>query len=168
MRCKKLAICLFFVVLIVISGCGKNEVTKPKLDFDYTFQAKITSEDKTYEIDGKNIANQWEFVYHSPAEIDGLTVNFTEKTATISFQELENSWDRNDISQSNLCNIIASCLDFLRNSEKISYSKKDGIIVGKGVFQGGDFVVKYDKNNFPEEISIGDNFKISILDFKKQ
>lgn len=168
MKLKKLFLYPILICTFIFSACNKSEITKPDLNYDFSFQAKITYETNNYEILGQSISNQWEFTYLSPAELEGMNVIFTNDNAIITFQGLENEYLRENLSDGNICKILSSCFDFLKNNDDLNYTKEDGIIIGKGTFQGGDLIVSYDENNLPAKIQIGENFKISISNFKKQ
>lgn len=167
MNLKKCVLIVLFCFVFVLVGCKNNEVSKPDLNFDYSFNAKISTDETTYKIEGKVVSNQWEFVIHSPAEIDGMVVKLNNDNATIYFQDLESVYQREDMPTGNVCNTLASCMDYLKNSKKINFTNTGKSVTGKGIFRGSDIIVEYDKNNFPSHIQIGESIIIDISDFIK-
>lgn len=167
MKFKKLVIVVIICVFTLFTACKSSEIAKPDLAYDCSFVASITDDNTTYKIKCTKTSAQWKFDYFSPAELDGMSVIFENYNAHIKFQELEKDCARDELSSGNICNIIASCFDFISTSKKLNYTKNGDKITANGVFQGGDIQVIFSDENFPEEINIGTSFCITTSEFEK-
>lgn len=167
MSYKGLVLLFLLVTSLFLSGCENTDAKRPDLNSDYTFEALINSNNKTFSVNCIKESEQWTFTYTSPAELKDMVVVINNQDYKISYNGLIQEGNREDMPYSNICNIVARTIDCIKSGKSIKFTKKDDIITGKGVFDGGDLKVTYTKNKLPDEIVIGKEIKIKFIDFKK-
>lgn len=148
-------------------ACENKEAKRPELNFDYTCNAEITVDDELYKTKIEKDQNGWKFIYSYPAELDGMVVEISGESYTVSYSGLEMERSRDDIPDSNVCDFLAKSLDYITFGSGIEFTESDGITKGRGVLDGGDFSVTYDKKNSPSKLEIGESITVTIKSFKK-
>lgn len=167
MKIKGLVLLIAYITALIFTGCNSQSVSRPDLKFDYEFEADISYCDETFSVICYKKAEKWNFTFTSPDEIKDMTVEFLNESYKINYEGLCQEGMRSDIPEGNICDFLAGTLEYISGGKDIKFTKKDDIITGKGVFEGGDLMVIYDKNRFPEEISLGKEIKIHFDSFKK-
>ena len=167
MKIKSLVLLIILTALCLFVGCGNNVAKRPDLSFDYEFEAVVNFSDEAFTIKCDKTSERWEFVYVLPAEIKDMCVVLENGQYKISYNGLIQEGDRDAIPKGNVCDFVARSLEYIARGKGMEFSCENDIISGKGVFDGGDLTVSYNKNRLPEEIIIGKDIEIKFTSFKK-
>lgn len=167
MNIRGLVLLFFLMTSIFLSGCSNDVAKRPDLKSDYEFEAVINYGDKAFNIYCVKESEQWKFTYKSPAQLIDMEVILENENYKISYNGLIQEGLRSEMPDSNICDFVARSLEYITRGKGIEFHKKDDIIIGNGVFDGGDLKVTYDKNRLPKEIIIGKDIEIKFNSFKK-
>lgn len=167
MKFKKSFAGIILSAAILLCSCGKSESKRPELDFDYSCNAEISVDEQLYKTEITKSASQWTFTYTYPAELEGMVVAMDDESCTIDYNGLEMVSDRDCVPDSCVCDFVAKSLEYIAHGSGIDFTEKDEIITGKGILDGGDLTVTYNKNKLPEKVKIGNNICIKIDNMQK-
>ncbi len=136
------------VSAIALSGCnGKIPFTEKKLDFNksYTVCAEINCDRLKAKADvTRAAANDWQFVFTEPKELQGVTLCYGTSGLSASLGDLSFSADEN-AEYAMLPEIIAASIDTLSALPTESLVEEDGTVVADSTFDGEKVTVSVDE-----------------------
>ncbi|MBE6836514.1 MAG: hypothetical protein E7509_00745 [Ruminococcus sp.] len=167
MNIRGLVLLLILTAFIFLTGCSDTTAKRPDLNSDYQFEATVNFSNEAFTISGKKTSERWVFTYIQPAEIKDMSVVLENDKYKISYNGLIQEGERSSMPDSNVCDFVARSLEYIARGKDMEFSSDGDIVSGKGVFDGGDLKVTYNKNRLPEEITIGKDIEIIFKSFKK-
>lgn len=167
MKYRKIIFALALTLILLFTACKEKETDRADFGNEYTFVCEVTSSDATFNIKAEKKSDCWEFVYQSPAELEGLTVGFEGEKAKTSFKGVDEEVLREKLPKTNIANIVASSFDYLQSGKGLTFKEVGDGKSGKGVLHGVKLEAKFDKSDNPRNIVISDEYEIVITDFKR-
>ncbi len=140
---KFILMCMCICAISTASACGSSKSTEISLPKSYTVNAEISSDDFVGKAQFERLEGGWQITVSEPKTLEGMEMSLTDADCKISFEEMEQTFSREELPTSSPIILTAQVL------EKCAAGKVSGNIGGENY----DVAVK---NNKPKSAEIGE------------
>lgn len=132
---KFILMCMCICAISTASACGGSKSTEISLPKSYTVNAEISSDDFAGKAQFERLEGGWQITVSEPKTLEGMQIALTDADCKISFEEMEQTFSREELPTSSPIILTAQVL------EKCAAGKVSGKISGEDY----DVTVKNDK-----------------------
>lgn len=132
---------------MIVSGCSKK-IDSVALNNIYTANAAVTMNGTEYSLSMSRLGNGvWDFTYTSPASLEGMSVATEDGKTKITYKGLETEIEKENMSSSAICEIIAGILDSGAIGTDVTFYETSNNVEAKGKWKDCDYIIILDKES---------------------
>ncbi len=90
--------------------------------------------------------NMWTAEFNSPNTLSGVTLNFEENIVKASYKGLDFSVPKSALPVKAMLSNLIEAVDTAANSEELTGTENEGLLLIEGSLDGGDYVISVDSN----------------------
>ena len=159
-----LLLALPFVMLCSCAGSSTAPETMPE---SVTLPLEINDNGREYSAVLTKDKDMWQYEFSAPESIKGMTVKCENGSYTVTLEKLPITESTEKLGKASPIVLITKALDMCQSGKGITAEKKGGKTVNKGVVEGADFTVTFEKSE-PVSMEIGGEIAVSFKNEKSK
>ena len=152
--------------LIMLTSCAGEGSSPEKMPESFTLPLEINDNGRQYSAVLNKDKDGWEYEFSAPESIKGMSVKYENGSCTVELEKLKITESAEKLGSTAPVVLISKALDMCTSGKGVTAEKKGGKTINKGVIEGADFTVTFEKGE-PVSMEIAGEIAVSFTAKKK-